>query len=51
MTIVWFIVWLISDLIGGHESLLLEPPNAWTATLILALAIDVNRPPIPSRGR
>jgi hypothetical protein len=30
----------------------LDPVNWWTGTLILALALDVNRPPIkPRRGR
>ena len=43
MTILWFVIWLVCDLIGDRESLLLDPPNAWTATLILAIALDVNR--------
>ena len=49
MTLLWFIVWLIADLIGDHESLLFAPPNPWTATLILAIALDINRPPIAGR--
>ena len=44
MTIVWFIVWLIANNVGGTEPLELTPVNAWTATLILAVALDVNRP-------
>jgi hypothetical protein len=44
VTIAWFIVWLIASLIGGTEPLELEPPNGWTATLVLAFALDVNRP-------
>jgi hypothetical protein len=51
MTLLWFIVWLIADLIGGRESLLFAPPNAWTATLILAIALDINRPPITGRRK
>jgi hypothetical protein len=31
MTIVWFIVWLIANNVGGHEPLLFNPVNAWTA--------------------
>ncbi|HET9101875.1 MAG TPA: hypothetical protein VFN55_00870 [Solirubrobacteraceae bacterium] len=42
MTIVWFIVWLIADQVGGHEPLLLNPVNAWMATLILAVALDLS---------
>ena len=51
MTLLWFIVWLIADLIGDRESLLFAPPNVWTATLILAIALDINRPPIPGRRK
>lgn len=41
MTLLWFIVWLIANNIGGHEPLLLDPVNAWAATLILAIALDL----------
>lgn len=44
MTFAWLLIWFIADMIGGSESLKLEPINAWTATLILAVAIDLNRP-------
>lgn len=44
MTVVWFIIWLIANLVGGHESLVIDPVNAWAATLILAVALDLNRP-------
>jgi hypothetical protein len=44
MTFAWFIVWLITNNIGGHNPLELDPVNFWTATLILAAAIDLNRP-------
>jgi hypothetical protein len=40
MTFVWFVIWLVADNVGGHEPLLLDPVNAWTATLILAAALD-----------
>ena len=43
MTVIWFIVWLVSDLVGDTEPLRLDPVNAWTATLILATALDLNR--------
>jgi len=42
MTILWFIVWLIANSIGGHEPLLFNPVNGWTATLILAIALDLS---------
>ena len=41
VTIVWFIVWLIANSVGGHEALLFDPVNAWTATLILAIGLDL----------
>ena len=41
MTVVWFIVWLIANSIGGHEPLLFNPVNAWTAALILAIGLDL----------
>jgi hypothetical protein len=44
MAIGWFVIWFIANLIGGDEALKLDPVNAWTATLILALALDINRP-------
>lgn len=42
MTIVWFVVWLIANSIAGSEPLLLNPVNAWTATLILAIGLDLS---------
>lgn len=41
MTLLWLATWFIADQIGGHEALLLDPVNAWTATLILAIALDL----------
>lgn len=42
MTLAWFAVWLIANNVGGREPLLLNPVNAWTATLILAIALDLS---------
>ena len=42
MTLIWFIVWLIANTVGGHEPLLFNPVNAWTATLIAAIALDLS---------
>jgi hypothetical protein len=44
MTIVWFVIWLVANNVGGDEPLALAPVNAWAATLILAVALDINRP-------
>lgn len=41
MTILWFIIWLIANNVGANEPLLLDPVNAWTATLIVAVGLDL----------
>lgn len=52
MTLVWLIVWFIADRIGDRESLAFDPVNVWAGTLILAVALDVNRPQVrPRRNR
>lgn len=46
MTIAWFIVWLIANNVGGSEPLAADPVNAWLGALILAVALDINRPAV-----
>ena len=41
MTLIWFVVWLIANNVGSNEPLLLDPVNAWTGALILAIALDL----------
>ncbi|WP_187368975.1 hypothetical protein [Baekduia soli] len=41
MTLLWFVIWLIANNVGGHEPLHAAPVNAWAATLILAIALDL----------
>ena len=51
MTVLWFVIWLIANNVGGHEPLVIDPVNAWAATLILAVALDLGRAGgIPRRG-
>jgi hypothetical protein len=50
MSVLWFVIWLIANNVGSTEPLDLAPVNAWTATLILAVALDVNRPATLSRS-
>lgn len=48
MTLIWLLTWFIA----GHEALVLDPVNAWAATLILAVGLDLARPNgLPGRGR
>lgn len=41
MTIIWLIVWFIANNVGAHEPLRFGPVNAWAATLILCVALDL----------
>jgi hypothetical protein len=41
VTLLWLVVWFIADQVGGRESLLFNPGNAWAATLLLAIALDL----------
>ena len=41
MTVLWFIIWFIFNLVGDSEPLLFDPVNVWTGTLILAIALDL----------
>ena len=45
MTLVWLVIWLIANNVGGSEPLTADPVNGWLAWLIVAIAIDINRPP------
>jgi hypothetical protein len=39
MTLLWLLTWFIA----GHDALTLNPVNAWAATLILAIGLDLAR--------
>lgn len=41
MTIVWFVIWLISNVIGDNAPLTFDPVNWWAGTLVLAVALDL----------
>ena len=36
MTLLWFAIWFVSNLIGDKEALTFDPVNWWAGTLILA---------------
>jgi hypothetical protein len=50
MTLLWFLIWLTANTVGGREPLEFDPVNIWAGTLILAVALDLNRPR-PELGR
>ena len=51
MTFVWFIVWLIADLVGDEEQLTFDPVNWWAGTLLLVIALDLSRQHAPQFGK
>lgn len=51
MTLLWLVVWFVFDRVGDREAILLDPPNVWAATLVLAAALDLNRPAFRPRSR
>jgi hypothetical protein len=51
MTFIWFIVWLIADLIGDEEALTFDPVNFWAGWLLLALALDLAAAATPKVAR
>jgi hypothetical protein len=49
VTLLWFVVWLVCDLIGDREGLTFDPVNWWAGTLLLVVALDLARHHAPSR--
>ena len=47
MTLIWFVIWLIADVLGNNAPLTFDPLNWWTGTLILAIALDLGRQHAP----
>jgi hypothetical protein len=41
VTLVWFVVWLVWNLVGDREPLLLDPVNFWAGALLFAIALDL----------
>ena len=42
MTFIWFVIWLVANNVGAAEPLAFDPVNAWTGTLLLAIALDLS---------
>ena len=41
MTLIWFVVWVIANAVGGNEPLEADPVNWWLGGLIFAVALDL----------
>ena len=42
MTLLWFVIWFISDHIGDREALVFAPADVWAWTLLGAVALDLS---------
>ena len=49
MTLLWFVIWFICDLIGDRETLSFDPVNWWAGTLLLAIAVDLSKSHVKRR--
>jgi hypothetical protein len=43
MTLVWFVIWLIWNLVGDREPIEWAPVNWWAGTLLFAVALDLSK--------
>lgn len=51
MTMVWFVVWLIWNLVGDKEPLKTDPVNWWAGTLLAAIALDLSKTHVLDRRK
>ena len=50
MTLLWFVIWLIWNVVGDKEPIELAPVNWWAGTLLLAVALDLSKTHVLDRG-
>ncbi len=41
MTLIWFVVWLVSNVLGDDAPITFDPVNWWAGLLLFALAVDL----------
>ena len=41
MTLLWFFIWFVCNLVGDKEVLTFDPVNWWAGTLLFAVAVDL----------
>lgn len=51
MTLVWFVVWFVFNLIGDREPLRFDPVNFWAGALLLVVALDLSKSHVLDRGK
>jgi hypothetical protein len=50
MTLLWFLIWFVANLIGDKEPLTFDPVNWWAGLLLLAIALDLNKSYVIKHG-
>ena len=50
MTLLWFLIWFVANLIGDNEPLTFDPVNWWAGLLLLAIALDLNKSYVIKHG-
>src|SRR5688572_14587713 len=51
LTLIWFAVWFVFNIVGDNEALTFDPVNWWAGLLILAVALDLGRQHASQLGR
>jgi hypothetical protein len=41
VTLLWFVIWLLWNLVGDNEPLTFDPVNFWAGALLFAIALDL----------
>ena len=41
VTLIWFFVWLVSNVLGDNAPLTFDPVNWWAGLLLFAIAVDL----------
>jgi hypothetical protein len=47
VTLAWFVIWFIWNLVGDEEPLTFDPVNFWAGALLFCLALDLGRQHAP----
>jgi hypothetical protein len=50
MTLLWFVIWFVCNLVGDKEVLTFDPVNWWAGFLLLAVALDLNKSYVVKHG-
>jgi hypothetical protein len=51
VTLVWFVVWFVFNLVGDKEPLRFDPVNFWAGALLLVVALDLSKTHVLDRGK